>query len=363
MCHTVPPPFHNDLTLFCVTVPFQWTKSPCQITLSCTPRSVTSFRTALRRLSPPSSASNAPYSLRLLPLLQAQSLVTTIRSLNLPSALRQFILTGASCSDIYQSQPSTPPDGIYNIVFQNEGAVQLYCDMQNGGWTRVISWPGSVSGRTLSSAAMSMVPSTYFITLQNSNNLCYWQLEQTSTEEIVKISDDMILELQGVDSPVIRVNCWDRVVFVSRPEGWVSDPVGRDPPVVRKAYYFSLRLTNSRLRVDGTLIEISMEILIVSQTIPHLLFLTTSARHFKLTPSVLRPTIWYLEHPALSSTDVSTIPVAGRGWQCMGRPTKHFTDPNTLSGTNGVWLWDRDGKRMEACSSFSARQLLASLVW
>lgn len=111
-----------------------------------------------------------------------------------------------SCSDIYIAKGGNVPDGEYDIVVGGE-TVSVYCDMKNGGWTRVIN-------------VLSTTPQADYVK-STAVNAGY-----TSASSMYKLSDDQInlIAASGGVKDYLYV-CGDEVEFVTRVQGdgnWTS---------------------------------------------------------------------------------------------------------------------------------------------
>jgi len=124
--------------------------------------------------------------------------------------------TMSSCSDIYIAKGGAAADGVYTITVAGE-EVDVYCDMKNGGWTRVIN-------------VLSSTPQSDYVDVNAVNDGI------TNSTSMYKLSDRQINEIAvsaGVKDYLYV--CGDEVEFVTRRQdegnwtslrdqgGWVVD--------------------------------------------------------------------------------------------------------------------------------------------
>jgi hypothetical protein len=115
-------------------------------------------------------------------------------------------------------------DGAYTITV-NGRDVQVYCDMANGGWTRVLN-------------VLSTSPGNTYLTTSAINE------GTTTVSTLYKFADADINTMAGSNTR-FKFKCWNRDSYVGRASGWTST-VGASDWQIDRNLDFTYDCTASR---------------------------------------------------------------------------------------------------------------------
>ena len=126
-------------------------------------------------------------------IFQGQSVGALLANLATAPANRTY----SSCSDMYFAFQGNIADGVYTVHVLGQ-EIEVYCDMKNGGWTRVIN-------------VLSTTPQNDYVDEDAVND------GETASTEMYKLSDAVINEMAALAGKKdFLYICGDEVEFVSR---------------------------------------------------------------------------------------------------------------------------------------------------